>query len=134
MKFGFSRCCPKLREWFLVFPVLLLNTGKAFLVFLFPSQNAKIDSRSCLGETTEAGSYFDHSAVRATPSSHDFHNMNHIFFKIFFCQYVRTKYIYIKVYFSESLRSFNKIRGNTNLNCFKTFDLIILFFLFLVCR
>ena len=48
MKFGFSRSRPKLRVWFLVFPVPVPNTVKAFWVFPFPSQNTKSDSRSCL--------------------------------------------------------------------------------------
>ena len=42
-----SHSCPKLRECFLVFPVLVPNTGKAFLVFPFLPRNAKSDSRSC---------------------------------------------------------------------------------------
>ena len=42
---------PEPREWFLVFPVPVPNTGKAFLVFHFLSQNAKSDSRSCLACT-----------------------------------------------------------------------------------
>ena len=62
MKFGFSRCCTKLWEWFLAFPIPVPNYGngflflsfpsqktrKVFLVFPFPSWNSKSDSHSCL--------------------------------------------------------------------------------------
>ena len=53
MKFGFSRSRLKLREWFLVFPLPVPNTGNAFLLLPFPSQNAKNDSRSCLDDDDE---------------------------------------------------------------------------------
>ena len=48
-KSEFSCSRPKLREWFLVHPVPVQNTGKAFLFFPFMSPNAKSDCRLCLG-------------------------------------------------------------------------------------
>ena len=49
-----ARSCPELQEcFFFVFLVPVPNTGKAFLVFPFPSQNAKSDSRSYLSHSVE---------------------------------------------------------------------------------